>query len=81
MWILFCDGLSDDEFVCSYLCILNFISLSIDFFFCFFGLVLVLVWFGSLPFPYLLVFMMVFFLSRSGSILSIRHIYTRAYYT
>ena len=55
-------------------------SLSI-FFFCFFGLVLVLVWFGSLPFPYLLVFMMVFFLSRSGSILSIRHIYTRAYYT
>ena len=55
-------------------------SLSI-FFFCFFGLVLVLVWFGSLPFPYLLVFMMVFFLSRSGSILSIRHIYTRAHYT
>lgn len=33
---------------------------------------------GFLPFSYLLVFMMVFILSRSGSILSIRHIYIRA---
>ena len=49
MWILFCDGLSDDEFVCSYLCILNFISLSIDFFFLFLrsGSGSGLVWFSS----------------------------------